>query len=127
SARVVSSLDDVTDAYRWADVAIACAGAVTLAELAGVALPALLVPLATAALDHQRANARAFRAATRTSGASEDAWDGAEVQEGLAAVVASRDERRTAGARIAAAARPEAAADVVAACESLLRSGARRA
>ena len=126
SARVVSSFDDVTDAYRWADVAIACAGAVTLAELAVVALPALLVPLATAALDHQRANARAFAAATGTWWTTEDAWDGTAVEERLAALVASRDERRTAGARIAAAARPEAAADVVVACEFLLRSGARR-
>src|SRR5262249_57700365 len=56
AARAVSALHDLPAAYRWADVAIACAGAVTLAELAVVALPALLVPLATAALDHQRAN-----------------------------------------------------------------------
>jgi UDP-N-acetylglucosamine--N-acetylmuramyl-(pentapeptide) pyrophosphoryl-undecaprenol N-acetylglucosamine transferase len=126
SARVVSSLDDITDAYRWADLAIACAGAVTLAELAVVALPALLVPLSTAALDHQRANARAFAAATGVWWTGEDAWDATVVEERLSTLVASPDERRAAGRRIAAAARPDAAADVVAACESLLRSGARR-
>ncbi len=126
-ARVVSSLDDMTDAYRWADIAIACAGAVTLAELAVVALPALLVPLATAALDHQRANASAFAAAAGVWWTGENAWDATVVEERLAALVASPDERRTARIRIAAAARPEAAADVVAACEALLRSaGARR-
>src|SRR5262245_44450396 len=64
AADVQTSFDDVTAAYRWADLAIACAGAITLAELAIAGLPALLVPLATAALDYQRANARAFAAMT---------------------------------------------------------------
>jgi UDP-N-acetylglucosamine--N-acetylmuramyl-(pentapeptide) pyrophosphoryl-undecaprenol N-acetylglucosamine transferase len=120
------SLDDVADAYGWADLAIACAGAVTLAELAVVALPALVVPLSTAALDHQRANARVFSAATGVWWTSEDAWDVTAVEERLAALVASPDERRAAGARIAVAARPEAAGDVVAACEALLRSARDR-
>ena len=108
-------------------LAIACAGAVTLAELAVVALPALLVPLSTAALDHQRANARAFAAAAGVWWTSEDAWDATGVEERLAALVASPDERRAAGMRMASAARPEAAHDVVAVCEALLPSvGARR-
>ena len=120
AARVVSSLDDMARAYRWADVAISCAGAVTLAELAIVGLPALVVPLATAALDHQRANARAFAAASGVWWTSEDAWDATLVAERLAALVASPGERRVAAARMTAAAAPDAAARIVAACETLL-------
>ena len=47
-------------AYRQADFAITCAGAGTLAELAAAGLPALLIPLSTAARDHQAINAAAF-------------------------------------------------------------------
>jgi UDP-N-acetylglucosamine--N-acetylmuramyl-(pentapeptide) pyrophosphoryl-undecaprenol N-acetylglucosamine transferase len=120
AADVQTSFDDVTAAYRWADLAIACAGAITLAELAIAALPALLVPLATAALDHQRANARAFAVVTGAWWTGEDAWDAAVAEERLAVLVASAGERRAAAARMAAAARPDAAHAVVAACESLL-------
>ena len=120
AADVRASFDDVTAAYRWADLAIACAGAITLSELAIAGLPALLVPLATAALDHQRANARAFAAMTGVWWTGEDAWDATAVEERLAVLVASAGERRAAAARMAAAARPDAADAVVAACEALL-------
>jgi UDP-N-acetylglucosamine--N-acetylmuramyl-(pentapeptide) pyrophosphoryl-undecaprenol N-acetylglucosamine transferase len=43
--------------YAWADVVICRAGASTIAELSAVGKPAILVPLPTAADDHQRKNA----------------------------------------------------------------------
>ena len=119
-ADVQPSFDDVTVAYRWADLVIACAGAITLAELAIAGLPALLVPLSSAALDHQRANARAFAAATGVWWTGEDAWDATAVEERLAVLVASAGERHAAAARMVAAARPDAADAVVVACEALL-------
>lgn len=53
-------LDDLGDAYAVADLAICRAGASTIAELAAVALPAIVIPYPHAAEDHQSANARAF-------------------------------------------------------------------
>src|SRR5262245_10460196 len=64
SATVMGFVDDMAATYAAADLAIVSAGAVTLAELAAAGVPALVVPLASAALVYQVANARAFGAAT---------------------------------------------------------------
>jgi UDP-N-acetylglucosamine--N-acetylmuramyl-(pentapeptide) pyrophosphoryl-undecaprenol N-acetylglucosamine transferase len=55
--------DPMAQAYAAADLVIARAGAMTLAELAAWGLPSVLIPLPTAAGDHQTANARALDAA----------------------------------------------------------------
>ena len=57
-ARVVAFIEDMSEAYGWADLAVCRAGALTLAELTGAGLGALLVPFPNAVDDHQTANAR---------------------------------------------------------------------
>lgn len=56
-------LDDMPSALASADLALCRAGAMTTAELLNEGLPAILVPLPTAAEDHQTYNARALEAA----------------------------------------------------------------
>lgn len=56
---VTPFLDPIADAWAVAELAIARAGMMTLAELAAWGIPAILVPLPTAAADHQAHNARA--------------------------------------------------------------------
>lgn len=56
-AEVHDFLIGMEDAYAGIDFAIACPGAVTLAELAAGGIPSLLVPLGAAANNHQEANA----------------------------------------------------------------------
>jgi UDP-N-acetylglucosamine--N-acetylmuramyl-(pentapeptide) pyrophosphoryl-undecaprenol N-acetylglucosamine transferase len=58
--QVESFIDDMVAAYAGADLVIGRAGALTLAELAIVGRPAILIPLPTAADDHQSKNALAF-------------------------------------------------------------------
>ncbi len=60
SVRADAFIDDMAAAYRWADVVICRAGALTVAELAAAGVPAILVPLPHAIDDHQRANAQWF-------------------------------------------------------------------
>ncbi|MBV9719125.1 MAG: UDP-N-acetylglucosamine--N-acetylmuramyl-(pentapeptide) pyrophosphoryl-undecaprenol N-acetylglucosamine transferase [Candidatus Eremiobacteraeota bacterium] len=56
-------LDDMADAYAVADLVLARAGASTLAELAALRKPAILVPYPFAAERHQEINAARFEAA----------------------------------------------------------------
>lgn len=58
--RVVPFIKDVNSAYAESDVLISRAGATTLAEVAVVGIPSVLVPFPFAADDHQRINARAL-------------------------------------------------------------------
>ena len=55
---VTAFIDDMAGAYRWADLIICRAGAMTIAELTAAGCAAILVPLPHAADDHQTANAR---------------------------------------------------------------------
>ncbi|HYF45538.1 MAG TPA: glycosyltransferase, partial [Acidimicrobiales bacterium] len=50
--------DDMPTTFAAADVVVARAGATTVAELAVLGLPSVLVPLPIATADHQTANAR---------------------------------------------------------------------
>lgn len=55
--QVDAFIADMAAAYAWADLVICRAGATTVAELAGIGLPAIFIPLPTAVDDHQTANA----------------------------------------------------------------------
>lgn len=50
-------IDDMAQAYAWADAALCRAGASTIFELAATGTPSVLVPFPQAAHDHQRVNA----------------------------------------------------------------------
>lgn len=56
--QVAEFIQDMAAAYAWADLVICRAGALTVAEIAAVGLPAILVPFPHAVDDHQTANGR---------------------------------------------------------------------
>jgi UDP-N-acetylglucosamine--N-acetylmuramyl-(pentapeptide) pyrophosphoryl-undecaprenol N-acetylglucosamine transferase len=61
--RVREYLSPIADAYAAADLALVRAGAMTTAELFAWGIPPILVPLPSAAADHQTHNARALATA----------------------------------------------------------------
>jgi UDP-N-acetylglucosamine--N-acetylmuramyl-(pentapeptide) pyrophosphoryl-undecaprenol N-acetylglucosamine transferase len=63
TVRVRPYLAPIADAYAASDMAITRAGAMTTAELMAWEIPPILVPLPTAAADHQTVNAKALSAA----------------------------------------------------------------
>ena len=58
NAQVSEFIDDMAEAYGWADLVICRAGALTVAEVAAAGVAALFIPLPTAVDDHQTLNAR---------------------------------------------------------------------
>lgn len=56
-AEVVSFIDDMADAYTWADLVVCRAGALTISELTAVGLGSLLIPFPYAVDNHQYFNA----------------------------------------------------------------------
>lgn len=54
--RLEPFIDNMAEAYAWADLVVCRAGALTIAELAAVGLPSILVPFPFAVDDHQTVN-----------------------------------------------------------------------
>jgi UDP-N-acetylglucosamine--N-acetylmuramyl-(pentapeptide) pyrophosphoryl-undecaprenol N-acetylglucosamine transferase len=124
AAQVTPYIDDMAAAYRWADCAIARAGAGTIGELAVCGLPALLVPLPQAAGDHQITNARAFAEAGGGWWAAEEEWQPSALAARFADILTDA-ELWMAGSRAARRlARPDAAHAIVADCEAMMKTAA---
>ena len=110
--RVREYLSPIADAYAAADLALARAGAMTTAELFAWGIPPILVPLPTAAADHQTHNARALADA----GAAIDLPQAELTVDRLDTTVRTLIHDPAAMARLAAGAsaraRPDAAATI---------------
>lgn len=118
---VLPYLAPMARAYEAADVAVTRAGAMTIAELCAWGLPSVLVPLPTAAADHQTRNARTLAdagAAVHLPQGELGAARLAELVDGLRA-----EPRRAEAMRAAATARgrPDAAARIAERVVAVLR------
>jgi UDP-N-acetylglucosamine--N-acetylmuramyl-(pentapeptide) pyrophosphoryl-undecaprenol N-acetylglucosamine transferase len=58
AAQLAPFIDNMAEAYGWADLVLCRAGALTIAELAAAGVGSILVPFPHAVGDHQTANAR---------------------------------------------------------------------
>ena len=109
--------------YQAADIVVARAGANTVAELAVVGVPAILVPLPGAPDDHQRANAGVLERAGGAVVVSDPECTGPRLATEIDSLAADRDRLPAMGAAAAAVGRP----DAVSAVAALARSHARAA
>jgi UDP-N-acetylglucosamine--N-acetylmuramyl-(pentapeptide) pyrophosphoryl-undecaprenol N-acetylglucosamine transferase len=111
--QVVDYLDPMADGYAVADLVISRAGMMTVAELCAWGLPSVLIPLPSAAANHQTHNARVLAEA----GASHQLPQSELTPESLAEAVErllSEDATREAMAKRAKArGKPEAAREIV--------------
>lgn len=114
--------EDMAGFYRRADVVVTRAGAVTVAELAVAATPAVVVPLPGAPSDHQGANGRALAAAGAAVLVPDDRCDGARLAAELDALLAAPDRLDAMRRAARALARPDAAAAVADLVEEAARA-----
>ena len=121
-ASVTPFVDDMAQAYQWADFAISCSGAATLAELAIAGLPVLLVPLSTASKNHQVSNAAAFAQITGNCWLSEDRWDPNASREKITLLFGNQASWRDASERVRRFAKPDASQMMVADCEAIIQA-----
>ena len=112
-------IEDVAAALRASTMVIGRAGALTLAELAIVGRPAVLVPLPTAADDHQTRNAQAFAEAGAVVVLRQQEASGASVADLVEGLMADGDRRRRMAEAMRALARPAAAREIVDRLEAL--------
>ncbi len=121
---VVPFLDPMADAWAVADLCVARAGMMTLAELCAWGIPSVLVPLPTAAADHQRHNAEAMATAGASLVLAQAGLSAATLGDTLTALLAD-DTRRAAMATAARSrGKPDAARLIAERCDVLVGPGA---
>ena len=117
-------IEDMSEAYGWADLVICRAGALTVSELAAAGVGAILVPFPAAVDDHQARNAQYLV----RGGAAVLIPDRELTEERLAAelerLCAGRGRLLDMAERARALARPRAADELAASCLELVRRAA---
>jgi UDP-N-acetylglucosamine--N-acetylmuramyl-(pentapeptide) pyrophosphoryl-undecaprenol N-acetylglucosamine transferase len=118
--KITEFIEDMAGAYGWADLVLCRAGALTVAELAIMGRPALLVPLPHAIDDHQTANARALTDRGAGIMLKQSELNASRLHDILQSYL-SRPERLAIMAAAARdAAHPDATRDVADRCEEFL-------
>ena len=100
------------DAYAASDIAIARAGAMGTAELSAWGIPAILVPLPTAAADHQAVNARTLAAAGAAIYIPQRDFTAARLDTTLRELLENPDELSRLARGALTRARPNAASEI---------------
>jgi UDP-N-acetylglucosamine--N-acetylmuramyl-(pentapeptide) pyrophosphoryl-undecaprenol N-acetylglucosamine transferase len=120
-AQVTEFIDDMAEAYAWADLVVCRAGAMTVAELAGAGLGAVLVPYAHAVSDHQAVNAAFLTDAGAAVMLREDELDDARLAEVLREI-GDRARLLDMACRARSLGRPAATEQVAQACMEMMRA-----
>lgn len=125
-ARVQAFINDMAEAYAWADLVIARSGALTVAEIAAAGVGAILVPYPSAVDDHQTRNAEYLVKAGAATLIPQADLSATRLAAELEALAADRGLVLDRAARARAQARPEATGAIVAACLGAARTGGAR-
>jgi UDP-N-acetylglucosamine--N-acetylmuramyl-(pentapeptide) pyrophosphoryl-undecaprenol N-acetylglucosamine transferase len=112
-------IDDMPAALAGAALVVARAGALTLAELAITGRPAILIPLPTAADDHQSENARAFERAGAAVVMPQSQASPAALADLVAAIMSDGARRVAMATAMQSLGRPEATREIVNQLEAL--------
>lgn len=118
-AEVKPFIFDMFDAFRLADLIVCRAGAMTLSELAAAGRSAILIPLPTAADNHQEVNARALERNHAAEIVMEDAFLGDKLAEKISYYMENPLALMVVGEEIKKFAKPDAALRIALMTEEL--------
>jgi len=118
NASCVAFIDNMAEAYAWADLVLCRAGAMCIAELAACGVASILVPYSFAVDDHQTSNAK-FLAST---GAAILLPESEMTPESISLIQNyTRGQLYQMAERARAMSRPQATEDLAHLCEELVR------
>jgi UDP-N-acetylglucosamine--N-acetylmuramyl-(pentapeptide) pyrophosphoryl-undecaprenol N-acetylglucosamine transferase len=124
--QVAPFLDDMPRRFEAADLVLARSGASTVAELAAAGKPAVLVPLPTAADDHQRKNAEVMAAAGAARVLLEPDLTPAQLEGTLSELLAAPAELQRMAENARTLAHPDASERIAAIAMALARRDFRK-
>ncbi len=113
---LVPFIEDMAAAYAWADLVLCRSGALTVAEVSAVGLPALFVPYPAAVDDHQTANARPLVAAGAAEIVREDGLTPDRLAERLRYWLLDRESLAACAAKARRLAMPDALGRITEVC-----------
>jgi len=120
-ARVEPYLDNMDQAYYWADIVLCRAGAMTVSELAVAGLPSILIPYPFAIDDHQTENARYLEKVGGAYLLPQPQLTCEKILSLLSEFVENEEALIKMGEQAKAVAHPNATQDVVAHCLRLIK------
>ncbi len=111
--QVFDFLDPIGDAFAVADLVVSRAGMMTCAEICAWGLPSILIPLPTAAADHQTGNARALEASGAATILLQAELTPASLGSAISGLIDDSGRRAEMARAARARGRPNAASDIV--------------
>ena len=115
-ATVAAFFQDMATVYGQADFCVSRAGATTLAELAVLGLPAVLIPYPYAADNHQESNARYYQQDGGAIVCREKEIDSSQLADMLIELAGDQSRRQQMGLAMQQLAQPQAAASIIDIC-----------
>jgi UDP-N-acetylglucosamine--N-acetylmuramyl-(pentapeptide) pyrophosphoryl-undecaprenol N-acetylglucosamine transferase len=112
--QIFDFLDPIAPAYATADLAVTRAGMMTIAELCAWGLPSILVPLPTAAADHQSRNAQVMAEAGAAQHLPQAELTPERLAQEVARLLQDRDRRERMAGIAEGRGRPNATVEIVA-------------
>lgn len=107
--KVLRYIDEMGDTLAGADMVISRAGSTSLAEIAVIGVPALLVPFPYATDDHQTKNARDWQDANACAMYPDADLDSPDFEAVLKELLENADKRKAFARNVAAFGKPDAA------------------
>jgi UDP-N-acetylglucosamine--N-acetylmuramyl-(pentapeptide) pyrophosphoryl-undecaprenol N-acetylglucosamine transferase len=123
-AHVVPFIDDMAEAFGWADLVVCRSGALTIAELAAAGVASILVPFPAAVDDHQTHNARYLVAEGAAVLIPDRELTAERLADELGRLTGGRGKLLAMAERARALAKPRAAEEFAETCVNLARSAA---